>query len=259
MALTDVNLFRIDGDLGSVSNIQTSALNGGQLAGFRNVIINGNLTINQRGVDIASVTTGDYGQDRWKKTAGGMTQIIEEGNFEPSATYTLSGTGVTTQQLTAPASGNWTLPDIPVTARKIQLEPGPVATPFEHRPIGTELALCQRYFETSFNGGVSVNNTSNAGLIIWGGSDTGDTSSFIGNATVFFAVSKRSSPTVTIYDMANPRNTGKCSRHRLGIPRTDNQAVTTTTTTGINGFDAYSGGDSPGTGILFHFAADAEL
>lgn len=28
----------------------------------------------------------------------------------------------------------------------LQLEPGPVATPFEHRPIGTELALCQRYF-----------------------------------------------------------------------------------------------------------------
>jgi hypothetical protein len=30
----------------------------------------------------------------------------------------------------------------------VQLEPGPVATPFEHRPIGTELALCQRYFRT---------------------------------------------------------------------------------------------------------------
>lgn len=28
----------------------------------------------------------------------------------------------------------------------VQLEPGPVATPFEHRPIGTELALCQRYY-----------------------------------------------------------------------------------------------------------------
>ena len=28
----------------------------------------------------------------------------------------------------------------------MQFEPGPVATPFEHRPIGTELALCQRYF-----------------------------------------------------------------------------------------------------------------
>ena len=28
----------------------------------------------------------------------------------------------------------------------VQLEPGPVATPYEHRPIGTELALCQRYY-----------------------------------------------------------------------------------------------------------------
>ena len=30
---------------------------------------------------------------------------------------------------------------------QVQLEPGPVATPFEQRPIGTELALCQRYFQ----------------------------------------------------------------------------------------------------------------
>lgn len=30
----------------------------------------------------------------------------------------------------------------------LQLEAGPVATPFEHRPVGVELALCQRYYET---------------------------------------------------------------------------------------------------------------
>jgi hypothetical protein len=29
---------------------------------------------------------------------------------------------------------------------QVQIEPGPVATPFEQRPIGTELALCQRYY-----------------------------------------------------------------------------------------------------------------
>jgi len=31
----------------------------------------------------------------------------------------------------------------------VQLEPGPVATPFENIPIGTELALCQRYYQVS--------------------------------------------------------------------------------------------------------------
>ena len=33
----------------------------------------------------------------------------------------------------------------------VQLEPGPVATPFERRPIGTELSLCQRYYEIAPN------------------------------------------------------------------------------------------------------------
>jgi hypothetical protein len=35
---------------------------------------------------------------------------------------------------------------------QVQIEAGPVATPFERRPIGTELALCQRYFQ-SYEGG----------------------------------------------------------------------------------------------------------
>jgi hypothetical protein len=33
-----------------------------------------------------------------------------------------------------------------VDIAQVQVEPGPVATPFEQRPIGTELALCQRYY-----------------------------------------------------------------------------------------------------------------
>jgi len=33
------------------------------------------------------------------------------------------------------------------TVTGFQLEPGPVATPFEHRPISAEKALCQRYYQ----------------------------------------------------------------------------------------------------------------
>ena len=36
---------------------------------------------------------------------------------------------------------------------QVQLEEGPTATPFEHRPIGTELALCQRYYEKGYING----------------------------------------------------------------------------------------------------------
>ena len=39
----------------------------------------------------------------------------------------------------AQTSGTWIV-------SSVQLEPGSVATPFEQRPIGTELALCQRYY-----------------------------------------------------------------------------------------------------------------
>ena len=135
-------------------NLTVPSLNGGQLAGLRNVLINGLMTVNQRGVTIAAAAPGAYGPDRWKKVdAGNMTQIVEAGNFEPGATYTLSGAGVTVQHLTAPATGNWTLPNIPIAATKIQLELGTVATPFERRPIGLELALCQRYFQTGFSYG----------------------------------------------------------------------------------------------------------
>lgn len=34
---------------------------------------------------------------------------------------------------------------------QVQVEEGTVATPFEHRPIGMELSLCQRYYQKSYN------------------------------------------------------------------------------------------------------------
>lgn len=38
----------------------------------------------------------------------------------------------------------------------MSFEPGPVATPFEQRPIGTELALCQRFYQARSTGTVAA-------------------------------------------------------------------------------------------------------
>jgi len=53
----------------------------------------------------------------------------------------------TTTNTTGTATATFSISDV-------QLEVGTVATPFEQRPIGMELALCQRYFQT----GVFVND-----------------------------------------------------------------------------------------------------
>ena len=158
---------------------QITSLNGGPLAGFRNLIINGNPTINQRGYVSGTATSGasQYTLDRWRVVtsgqniswtdsanvrtvtapAGGVEQVVEGANLF-TGTYTLNWTGTATATVGGTAvakGGNVTLTGGTVaTVRFIsgtfslaQLEPGSVATPFEQRPIGTELALCQRYYE----------------------------------------------------------------------------------------------------------------
>jgi hypothetical protein len=174
---TRPDLFKIDAGL---DQVQVENLNGGPLAGFRNVIINGNPTINQRGYVSGAATSGanQYTLDRWRVVtsgqnisftdsanvrtvtapAGGCEQVVEGASIL-SGTYTLNWTGTATATVdgTAVAKGgnvtltggtNATVRFSSGTFSLVQLEPGPVATPFEQRPIGTELALCQRYFES---------------------------------------------------------------------------------------------------------------
>ena len=71
----------------------------------------------------------------------------------------------------------------------VQLEPGTVATPFEFRPYGTELALCQRYYWKS----QSAPN-SNIQPTSYNGSGTNT----IGLGAINFKTTMRISPDVTI-------------------------------------------------------------
>jgi hypothetical protein len=47
----------------------------------------------------------------------------------------------------------------------VQLEVGPVATPFEQRPIGMELALCQRYYYRATAGSINNERLFPSGLV----------------------------------------------------------------------------------------------
>jgi len=77
----------------------------------------------------------------------------------------------------------------------VQLEVGSVATPFERRPYGTELALCQRYFVKDLQDAISA--TFLVGVI--------DTSTSADRCGMRFPVPMRSAPTAAVGGTANAR------------------------------------------------------
>jgi len=146
--------------------------------GRKNLIINGSFRINQREVTSGHTASGadEYTLDRWKITtsgqsitwtgtysktvtapAGGLEQVIE-GLSIVSGTYVISWTGTATCTVDAvsKSSGDtFTLTegtDCSVifsggTVTDVQVEAGSVATDFEQRSYGEELALCRRYYQ----------------------------------------------------------------------------------------------------------------
>lgn len=172
---TNPNLFKIDA---GTDQVRVANLNGGHLSGFRNLLINGNPLINQRGYVSGTATSGanEYTLDRWRVVtsgqsitwttsqnvrtvtapAGGVEQVIEGSNIL-SGTYTLNWTGTATATVngTAVSKGgtvtltggtNATVRFSGGTFALAQLEVGSVATPFERRSWPQELLLCQRYY-----------------------------------------------------------------------------------------------------------------
>lgn len=98
-----------------------------------------------------NTTAGAWGAGTFYRTSGSVSLISNSG-----ATFYITG---------------------------VQLEAGTVATPFERRPYGTELALCQRYYEFVGNGASGTLNSGNTGPVSF---------------TTFWKVTKRAGPTVAV-------------------------------------------------------------
>ena len=115
----------------------------------------------------------------------------------------------------------------------VQLEKGTTATSFDYRPYGTELQLCQRYYEKS----ISINTS-----LFWSGNTTSGATYYF---PVKYAVTKRASPTTTITDISNS-----------GFPNTITVGEESTT-----GFRADSTSNSTGNGNFFraNWASSSEL
>ena len=113
-------------------------------------------------------TSAPQGQMVTINSGGSVEQIIERQNI-PAGTYVLTWTGTATGRVyntgatppsyaaspilvTLDGSANveveFTASGGTRTLQNVQLEAGSVPSAFEYRPIGAEVALCQRYYQT---------------------------------------------------------------------------------------------------------------
>lgn len=138
----------------------------------------------------------------------------------------------------------------------VQLESGNVATPFEDRPPQIELALCQRYYEKSYNLSIALGANSNDGATLVNGSTNG---SGLMATTIFLRVAKRTNAYTPQFWRQNG-GAGQWDFARSG------SAIAVNVTGGLVGFNSFAVSTSASTGANFvasqiqgHWVADAEF
>jgi hypothetical protein len=134
-----------------------------------------------------------------------------------------------------------------------QLEIGERCTDIEVRPYATELNLCQRYYEKSYDIGTAIGTVTSIGAAGW--------TSSLGSAyspSMHFKVRKRTAPTITVYSTQNG-SSGYVASYN-GSESFNANCSATVTHAGENGFIVYySSGWSSSYTWRCQYVADAEL
>jgi hypothetical protein len=153
------------------------------------------------------------GTDNWATFATDKTQSLTITSTPTDYTFqaTLSASATNGIRFIF-ATGAFTSGTLDITG--VQLEAGSVATPFERRPYGTELALCQRYYQKSYSQTVVPATVTFVGAVQWGSTSTNANANY---QPIRFPVVMRAAPTVTLYSPA----TGTSGRVRNFITSTD--------------------------------------
>ena len=133
----------------------------------------------------------------------------------------------------------------------VQLEVGSTATSFDYRPYGTELALCQRYYQRSYNIGTATGTSFNSNYEI--------PAYFIGTGNYGFVCSKtfltsmRANPTITVY--ADDGTAGSVT------PWNSSPSAIASVNAIENGITAGNFNNNTSVGVVYGFAftASAEL
>lgn len=188
----------------SIAGVYSAAFLNGGTPSFRSYVANYTInTANNWEFKTITVPIDSSGISNWDRTTGvGLNVVFDLGSgsgSEGALNTWLSTESTRTTGSVRPLATNGATWEV----SNVQLEFGTTSTPFESRPVALELELCQRYYETSYDLGVTPGTVTLSGALI----GTIYTPFLISGATVQFKVVKRAAPTVAVY-APNNFNTG---------------------------------------------------
>jgi hypothetical protein len=140
----------------------------------------------------------------------------------------------------------------------VQLEAGSTATEFERRPIGTEIALCKRYYDKSYDLNVALGTANRNGMVVINTEAWQNTWIAVGSAFKF-SCEMRTTPAVAYYDGAGTIN--RVTVLWNASAGTNGLNPTLTFDIGTSGLSTRQTGGITSTGSihLAHYTANAEL